>query len=141
MKIAFIVLTSIVLLTMFACQKAKNADVDAFISTHSTIVNDVVQIVTTDPSVQGVEKAQKYFDQRRADLRAKLAKMDSVQAADVNEDQMKKFQEQLWTDNDKLFGPVKALASNMTWDTAAVEKYNRLIADIRPQTPSEKQAK
>ncbi|CAN5332650.1 hypothetical protein BH10ACI2_BH10ACI2_02960 [soil metagenome] len=141
MKTTAWLITAILLLSSFGCQKPASPDVEEFISTHTKIVDEIVRVVTAEPSAQGVDKAQKYFDENRADLKAKLDKMDSVKASDVNEDQMKKFQTQLWKDNERLFAPVKDLASQPNWDQAATEKYNRLIADVRSRTPSEKDGK
>ena len=119
------------------CTPAKNADVETFITAHGAVITDIVKIVTDDPSVQGVEKAQRYFEGKRADLRAKEEKFNKVSASDVPEAQMKQFLDQLWKDNDKLFGPLTDLKSQPTWTEDAIGKYNRLIADVRNRVPGD----
>ena len=91
-------LLALMLTLTTGCNPAKNADVETFITAHGAIIADVVKIVTDDPSVQGVEKAQRYFDGKRADLRAKQEKFNKFSASDVPEPQMKQFLDQIWKD-------------------------------------------
>jgi hypothetical protein len=109
---------------------SKDAEVNAFITEFDTVTKDIVAKINANPSSDGIDSAQKSFDAKKADLKAKWDAVKTARGAQVSADVQKKMEETMKTDMQAL---VDASTKNMSMftDPAASSKFQKLMGDFQ----------
>lgn len=115
---------------MFAGCGSKDTEINAFISDSDKLANDIVQKVKADPTVAGVDEAQKLLDGKKADLKSKYDVVKTARGYQAKEETMKKFTDNVIKNSETVNGLKLDLIEKTTDDKDLSQKLDKLVADF-----------
>ena len=124
----------LILFTLLACCVAfagcsKDADVEAFITEFDATTNEMVEKINANPSAEGIEAAQKVFDEKKPSLKSKFDSFKNARQAQVSEEVQKKLTESAMNNGKALSEVIMKNSSKFAGDPAAMEKFQKLMKD------------
>jgi hypothetical protein len=72
-------------LTHFYSAKNKEPEFKSFIAETNSLADEIVKQISENPSVQGVEEAQKVLDEKKGFLKIQIEKLKKVKGSEVDE--------------------------------------------------------
>lgn len=125
MKKITVFLLAVFCMSMIGC--SKDAEVEAFIKDFDTVSKEMVSKIEANPGSQGIDDAQKAFDAKKADLRAKFDAFKNAREAQVSKDVMQKLKDSIETNGKALTG---AMTNNaMKFQPGDIPKFQKLVKD------------
>jgi hypothetical protein len=131
MKKAALFLMLIFCLGLTAC--SNNTKIDAFIIENNAVVEDIVRKIDANPTEAGVDEAQKSFDAKKADLRAKWDAVKNIRGTQVSPDMIKKLNDNMSAGAKMLTDIQQKHSQKLTASGDAINKFRKLFqayADI-----------
>jgi hypothetical protein len=125
-------LITLLLLTVAAVSLAgcnKDAEINSVMADIHAVTDEVVQKVNASPDVAGVEDAQKYFDSKKADLKARWDGIKGARGFQVGEDTKKKLAESYLNDFSAIKGLELKHIGKTIQDPVFKSKLEKLIKD------------
>ena len=124
----------VTLLMMFALCLAlagcsKDAEVNAFIAENNQVIKDMTAKIDANPSAAGVDDAQKSFDAKKSNLKAKWNEIKEARGMQVSEDVQKKLTDSMTADMKLLTDSAEKNAMKLAMDDAAMPKFQKLMTD------------
>lgn len=129
-KLTFLIAFCIAL-SLIGCGNANDAVAEKLLAERITISTEIARIVTDDPSISGVEKATKYFDERKANYFTLCNKVNKMKPGDMSSEVQKRYDVSFEKAYGEVFGRLSGLKSSPTWDDTAKDKYAELVADFK----------
>jgi hypothetical protein len=83
-RLATLLLLGVVCLAFAACKK--DTEINSTMADIHTATDEMVKIINTSPTVQGVDDAQKYWDSKKADLKKKWDGIKDARGFQVSDD-------------------------------------------------------
>jgi hypothetical protein len=125
---------SLALIAAFAVLLAgcnKDAEFNSFSDDLDSMTQEMVKKVDDNPTAAGVDEAQKYFDSKKSDLKAKFDALKSAREAQISEEAKKKFTDSLTKNMMAVAGlQTKHIGQSMR-DPAFKSKIEKLTQDYR----------
>ena len=118
-------------LCLLGCGNANDAMIEKLLAERIAISTEIHKIVADDPSIKGVEKATKYFDERKANYFTLCNKAKALKPGDLSPDVQKRYDASFEKAYGDVYGHLSGLKSYSTWDEPAREKYAELVADFK----------
>jgi hypothetical protein len=113
-----------------ACGGANNdAEVSAFVADMDKVTGDITAKVKANPSVAGIEEAQKILDGKKSDLKARYDKLKELRNFEVSEAVMKKFTDSISRNMESVADLQIENADKTVSDEAFGKKINKLYTD------------
>jgi hypothetical protein len=114
-------------LSLVGC--SKDAEINSFLTEWDAVTNEIVQKIDADPSSAGVDDAQKTWDEKKADLKAKWDKIKDVRGFQVSKDTQKKMEESAQKNVSALTAVMSKNVVKMAKDKDAADKFRNLMED------------
>jgi hypothetical protein len=105
----------------------KDAEINAFIAENNAVIKEIVAKIDANPSEKGVDEAQKSFDAKKADLKAKWDAVKNVRGAQVSADVTKKLNDSMQADMKMLTDVQTKHMRELSEDGEAMNKFVKLI--------------
>lgn len=124
----------ILILTILAFAAAcggvnKDTEVSAFVADIDKVTGDITAKVKANPSVAGIEEAQKILDGKKSDLKARYDKLKELRNFEVSEAVMKKFTDSISRNMESVADLQIENADKTVSDEAFGKKINKLYTD------------
>jgi hypothetical protein len=124
----------LILFTLLACCVAfagcsKDAEVEAFITEFDATTNEMVEKINANPSSEGIDAAQKVFEDKKPSLKAKFDSFKNARQAQVSEEVQKKLTESAMNNGKALGDAVMKNSAKFAGDAEAMEKFQKLMKD------------
>ena len=120
-------LVALFCLASFGC--SKDAQINSFLTEWDAVTNEIVQKIDTNPSSAGVDEAQKTWDEKKADLKAKWDKVKDARGFQVSKDTQKKLEESAKKNVTALTTVMSKNVVKLATDKGAADKFKRLMED------------
>jgi hypothetical protein len=108
---------------------SKDAEINSFLTEWDAVTNEIVQKIDTNPSSAGVDEAQKTWDEKKADLKAKWDKVKDARGFQVSKDTQKKLEESAKKNVTALTTVMSKNVVKLATDKGAADKFKRLMED------------
>lgn len=129
MKKSALFLTFILGLIVLGC-RGRDAEVDTFIEASDRLTVEIVQKIKADPTVSGVEEAQKILDGKKTDLRSKYDALKSARGYEIKEETMKKFTDSIFKNAEAVNNLRIDYVEKSVDDAAFGKKIDKLVDDF-----------
>lgn len=113
--------------TLVGC--SKDAEINSFLTEWDAVTNEIVRKIDADPSLAGVDEAQKTWDEKKADLKVKWDKIKNVRGFQVSKDTQKKMEESAQKNVTALTAVMSRNVMELATDKDAVDKFGNLMED------------
>jgi hypothetical protein len=120
-------LVALCCLSLVGC--SKDAEINSFLYEWDAVTNEIVQKIDADPSSAGVADAQKTWDEKKADLKAKWDKIKDARGFQVSKDTQKKMEESAQKNVSALTAVMSKNVVKMARDKDAADKFRNLMED------------
>jgi len=120
----------IVSFTVTGCHLSKDIEINAFVADSDKVANEIVQKVKANPTVAGIEEAQKFLDGKKADLKAKHEALMNVCGYQVSKEAMKKFTDSGLKNAEAVNDLKLDFLEKTLEDKTFSEKINKLVNDF-----------
>lgn len=121
---------AIVMSFVFAGCAGKDAEINAFISDSDKLANDIVKKVKDNPTVAGIDEAQKLLDSKKADLKTKYDVVKTARGYQVKEETMKKFTDSVFKNSESVNGLKLDYVEKTVEDESFGKKIDKLVEDF-----------
>jgi hypothetical protein len=108
---------------------SKDAEINSFLTEWDAVTNEIVQKIDTNPSAAGVDEAQKTWDAKKSDLKARWDKVKDARGYQVSKDTQKKLEESANKNVSALTGVMSKNAVKLATDKSAADKFKKLMED------------
>ena len=112
-------------LSLVGC--SKDAEVNAFIAENHSLIEDIVKKVDANPTETGVDEAQKAFDAKKADLKAKWDAIKEARGFQVSADSTKKLNDSMTADMKMLTDVQAKNSQKLATSGDAMNKFVKLV--------------
>lgn len=120
-------LVALFCLSLVGC--SKDAEINSFLTEWDAVTNEIVQKIDADPSSAGVEDAQKIWNEKKADLKAKWDKIKDARGFQVSKDMQKKMEESAQKNVSVLTAVMSKNMVKLARDKDAADKFKNLMED------------
>lgn len=120
-------LVAICCLLLVGC--SKDAEINSFLTEWDAVTNEIVQKIDADPSSAGVNDAQKTWDGKKADLKAKWDKIKDARNFQVSKNAQQKIEESARKNVSALTAVMSKNIVKMARDKDAADKFKDLMED------------
>lgn len=127
MKTFALGLVALFCLTFTGC--SKDAEINSFLTEWDAVTNEIVQKIDTNPSSAGVDDAQKAWDEKKTDLKAKWDKVKDARGFQVSKDVQKKLEESAKKNVTALTAVMSKNVVKLATDKGAADKFKKLMED------------
>ena len=114
-------------LSSFGC--SKDAEINSFLIEWDAVTNEIVQKIDTNPSSAGVDEAQKTWDEKKTDLKAKWDKVKEARGFQVSKDVQKRMEESAKKNVTALTAVMSKNVVKLATDKGAADKFKKLMED------------
>jgi hypothetical protein len=122
-------LLALTVVALAGCKK--DAEINAVLADYDSFTADLVKKVDAQPTVAGVDEAQKFLDSRKADLKAKWDSIKGARDFQVSGETKKKMNESITKNYTAVSGlQIKYMGKSMN-DPAFKSKLDKLIKDYQ----------
>jgi hypothetical protein len=117
-------------LMLIGCKK--DTEINGVLSDFDTFTEDLVKRVdSAQTPARGVEDAQKYLDEKKAELRAKWDSIKSVKNFQVSSETKKRMEDDLKKNLMSVYGLQTKYINESIKDAAFKTRLDRLISDYK----------
>lgn len=120
---------SIIIFSVVLAGCSKDAEVNAFITEFDSATNEIVVKVNANPTSAGIEEAQKAFDARKPELKAKWDGIKDAVGVQISSDTKKRLESSLANNMKALTEVSIRNMIKMAADKNASAKFRRLMED------------
>jgi hypothetical protein len=106
---------------------SKDAEIEAFIKEMDGVTKDIVSKIDANPTAAGVDDAQKAFDARKGEMKAKWDAIKDAVGMQVSEGSKKKLEESLKANMTAL----TSASMKVMMDPAAGSKLQKLLTEYK----------
>jgi len=129
MKIVTLFLVALFCLGLTGC--SKDAEINAFITEFDAATKEIVSKIDADPSASGIDEAQKAFDGKKVNLKAKWDAIKGAVKAQVSADAQKKLEDSINNNMKALMEVSQKNMMKLAADKEATEKLQTLLTDYQ----------
>lgn len=121
----------VVLLCIGLTGCSKDAEINAFITEFDAATKEIVAKIDANPTVAGMDEAQKAFDGKKASLKAKFDGIKGAMGFQVSADTKKKLEESMANSGKALLEVSMKNAMKLATDKEATAKFKTLLNDFQ----------
>jgi hypothetical protein len=126
-KVTLFLLLAIFCLGLVGC--SKDSEVEAFITENNAVMKDITSKIDANPSAAGVDEAQKSFDAKKANLKAKWDAVKTARDAQISAETQKKLTDSMAQNNKDLTDVSTKHAMKLAQDREAFPKFQKLMQE------------
>lgn len=110
---------------------SKDGDINAFITELDGVTKDIVSKVDASPNESGVDAAQKSFDAKKPELKAKWDAIKDAVGFQVSADTKKKLEDSVKANTQSLMDVSLKHGMALAMDDGAMPKFEKLLKDYQ----------
>lgn len=110
---------------------SKDAEINAFITEFDAATKEIVAKIEANPTSAGIDDAQKAFDGKKANLKAKFDGLKGARGFQVSADTKKKLEESMTNNGKALLDVSMKNAMKLAMDKDASTKFKNLLTDFQ----------
>jgi hypothetical protein len=126
MKTITVLLAAAICLVLAGCSN-NDAEVKAFVNDRSDVAGKIASIIDANPTVAGVDEAQKFFDSKKVELKTRW---DSIRGAKTSSDMDVLLNKSAAFDSDLFLKLHDKHVMKLSGDRAADSKFYSLITEF-----------
>jgi hypothetical protein len=100
-----------------------------FIKDFSGFTDELVLLIENDPSVEGVERAQKFLNERKAAIQERISRLKTLKGPEVGEETQKRFEKAMIDNGNKMNNLLIDLGPKIKDETEFGNKVKTLFGD------------
>jgi hypothetical protein len=108
---------------------SKDAEINSFLTEWEAVTNEIVQKIDANPSLAGVDDAQKTWNEKKVGLKAKWDSLKDARGFQVSKDTQKKMEESARKNVTALTTVMSKNVMKLATDKGATDKFKKLMED------------